>query len=108
MKSRSIPTCFAGSPWSRFRASPQNWTFNVWSYRRDDFLPLFGPPAATKEKIEEFTRALCEAGVEVVSVMAVYKWSSVDETERAAALDCWRAAIEVSLRAHCPVINTEF
>ena len=75
---------------------------------RDDFLPLFGPPAAGKEQTEGLTRALREAGVELVSVMAVYKWSSVDETERAAALDCWRAAIEVALRTDCRVINTEF
>jgi hypothetical protein len=42
---------------------------------------LFGPTAAGKEQTEGLTRALRDAGIELVSVMAVYKWSSVDETE---------------------------
>jgi myo-inositol catabolism protein IolH len=75
---------------------------------RDDFLPLFAPPVARKEQCEALNRTLREAGVELVSVMLVYRWSSVDDAEREAALDRWRTAIEVALRLECAVINTEF
>jgi myo-inositol catabolism protein IolH len=75
---------------------------------RDDFLPLFQEPAATPETIAAFNRALRETGVELASIMVVYRWSSTDPEERAQALAFWRKAAEVAIRTGCRRINTEF
>lgn len=75
---------------------------------RQDSLPLFVAPRASEERIREFNRALQETGVHLISLMAVYRWSSPDELERKAALRYWRQAIEVALRTECRTINTEF
>jgi myo-inositol catabolism protein IolH len=92
-----IPRVVAGLEFPSLELSP-----------RDDFLPLFAPPAAGTQQCEELKRALREAGIELASMMAVYRWSSADDAERNAAVDYWRRAIEIADRLGCTVLNTEF
>jgi myo-inositol catabolism protein IolH len=75
---------------------------------RDDFLPLFREPMATRESIASLGQALREVGTEVASTMVVYRWASTNPEERAQALDFFRRAAESALRVGCQTINTEF
>jgi myo-inositol catabolism protein IolH len=75
---------------------------------RDDFLPFFLHPRADKATIARFRTALAQAGVEVSSVLPLYKWSSPDEDERQAAVRYWKRAIQVAVDLGCQVMNSEF
>jgi myo-inositol catabolism protein IolH len=75
---------------------------------RDDFLPFFLHPRVGREGIAAFRRALTAAGVEVASVLPLYKWSGPDEDERQAAVRYWKRAIEVTVELGCDVMNSEF
>jgi myo-inositol catabolism protein IolH len=75
---------------------------------REDFLPLFTEPRADGSAISGFNAALRSTGVQLASLMVVYRWSSPDEEQRRAALSCWRRAIEIAIGAECRTINTEF
>jgi myo-inositol catabolism protein IolH len=52
--------------------------------------------------------ALRSAGVEVASVLPLYRWSSPDEAEREAAVRYWKRAIEITVELGCQVMNSEF
>ena len=75
---------------------------------RQDFLPFFLHPRAGSEQIAAFKRELGAAGVEVSSVLPLYKWSGPDEDERQAAVRYWKRAIEVTVELGCEVMNSEF
>jgi myo-inositol catabolism protein IolH len=75
---------------------------------RDDFLPFFLHPRADRAKIAEFKLALDAAGVEVASVLPLYKWSGPDEDERQAAVRYWKRAIQITVDLGCSVMNSEF
>ena len=53
---------------------------------RDDLLPFFLHPRADRAQIAAFRRELSAAGVEVSSVLPLYRWSGPDEDERQAAV----------------------
>src|SRR5206468_3959778 len=53
---------------------------------RDDLLPFFLHPRADKATVAGFKAALAGAGVEVATVLPLYRWSSPDEDERQAAV----------------------
>src|SRR5450432_469803 len=73
---------------------------------RDDFLPFFLHPRAGRAQIAAFRKALTAAGVEVCSVLPLYRWSGPDEDERQAAVRYW--AIQVTVDLGCRVMNSEF
>jgi myo-inositol catabolism protein IolH len=75
---------------------------------RPDFLPQYVHPRVGSEGIRAFRTALDRAGVEVVSILVLYRWSSPDESERAAAVRYWKRAIEVAGELGCARMNTDF
>jgi myo-inositol catabolism protein IolH len=75
---------------------------------RPDFIPFFRHPRADRTRIAEFRAALQRAGVEVVSLLPLFRWSSPDENERSAAVRYWRRAIEVAVELGCRRLNSEF
>ena len=48
---------------------------------REDFLPFFLHPRADRAQITAFRRALDTAGVQVSSVLPLYRWSGPDRSE---------------------------
>lgn len=75
---------------------------------REDFLPWFLPPRADKARIAEMKKACADAGIEIASLLALYPWASVDQSEREAAVMYWRRAINVAAELGCRVFNSEF
>ncbi len=75
---------------------------------REDFLPFFLHPRADRATIAAFKAALAAAGVEVASVLPLYRWSGPDEDDRQAAVRYWKRAIQVTVDLGCAVMNSEF
>lgn len=75
---------------------------------RPDFIPFFTHPRADRARIKEFRKALRETGVELSSVLPLYRWSGPDEDERRAAVRYWKRAIELTVELGCAVMNSEF
>jgi myo-inositol catabolism protein IolH len=75
---------------------------------REDFLPFFLHPRADAATIASFRRALAAAGVEVASVLPLYRWAGPDEDERQAAVRYWKRAIRITAELGCRVMNSEF
>jgi myo-inositol catabolism protein IolH len=75
---------------------------------REDFLPFFVHPRADRARITAFRKELAGAGVEIASVLPLYKWSGPDEDERQAAVRYWRRAIQITVDLGCDVMNSEF
>lgn len=75
---------------------------------REDFIPFFTHPRADRARIAEFRSALESTGVQLSSVLPLYRWSSPDEDERQAAVRYWRRAIEITVDLGCTVMNSEF
>ncbi|MBM7789612.1 sugar phosphate isomerase/epimerase family protein [Tenggerimyces flavus] len=75
---------------------------------REDFLPFFVHPRADAARIAEVKSALRESGVEIASVLPLYRWSGPDEDARSAAVRYWKRAIEICVELGCEVMNSEF
>ena len=75
---------------------------------RDDLLPFFLHPRADKATVAGFKAALAGAGVEVATVLPLYRWSGPDEDERQAAVRNWKRAIQITVDLGCQVMNSEF
>jgi len=75
---------------------------------RPDFLPFFVHPRANRDSVAAFRSELSVAGVDVVSLLPLYRWSSPDEDERQAAVRYWKRAIELAVELECSVMNSEF
>jgi myo-inositol catabolism protein IolH len=75
---------------------------------RDDFMPFFLHPRADRAGIAAFKAALAGAGVEVATVLPLYRWSGPDEDERQAAVRNWKRAIQITVDLGCQVMNSEF
>jgi myo-inositol catabolism protein IolH len=75
---------------------------------RDDFLPFFLHPRADDQAVTTFKAALRAAGVQLASVLPLYRWSGPDEDERQAAVRYWKRAIQIAVDLECPVMNSEF
>jgi myo-inositol catabolism protein IolH len=75
---------------------------------RDDFLPFFLHPRADRAQIAALRAALSAAGVQVCSVLPLYRWSGPDEDERQAAVRYWKRAIQVTVDLGVNVMNSEF
>jgi myo-inositol catabolism protein IolH len=74
---------------------------------REDFLPFFVHPRAGRGEIAAFKKALSAAGVQVCSVLPLYRWSGPDEDERQAAVRYWKRAIEITVDLGVDVMNSE-
>ena len=75
---------------------------------RADFLPFFLHPRAGKAQIAAFSKALAAAGVQISSVLPLYRWSGPDEAERQAAVRYWKRAIQITADLGVTVMNSEF
>ena len=65
---------------------------------REDFMPFFLHPRADRARCRRVQAgALDAAGVEVASVLPLYRWSGPDEDERQAAVRYWKRAIEITV-----------
>lgn len=75
---------------------------------RPDFIPFFTHPRADRARVAEFRAALRETGMEISSVLPLYRWSSPDEDERLAAVRYWKRAILLTVELGVTVMNSEF
>jgi myo-inositol catabolism protein IolH len=75
---------------------------------RTDFIPFFVHPRADRARVAEFRTALRDHGVELASVLPLYRWSGPDEDERQAAVRYWKRAIQLTAELGCTVMNSEF
>jgi myo-inositol catabolism protein IolH len=75
---------------------------------RPDFIPFFTHPRADRARVDEFRAALRDSGLELASILPLYRWSSPDEDERQAAVRYWKRAIELAVAVGCSVMNSEF
>ena len=75
---------------------------------RPDFIPFFVHPRADRAKVAEFRSALRETGLELASILPLYRWSSPDEDERRAAVRYWQRAIQLCVDVGCSTMNSEF
>ena len=75
---------------------------------RSDFIPFFTHPCADRSRVAEFRTALRETGIEISSVLPLYRWSSPDEDERLAAIRYWKRAIQLTVELGVTVMNSEF
>ena len=74
---------------------------------RDDFMPFFLHPRADRARVAELKTALRETGVQLSSLLPLYRWSGPDEGERQAAVRYWKRAIEIAVELDCAVMNSE-
>jgi len=72
---------------------------------RPDFIPFFTHPRADRAKVAEFRAAFRDTGIELASILPLYRWSGPDEDERQAAVRYWKRAIQL---AGCTTMNSEF
>jgi myo-inositol catabolism protein IolH len=75
---------------------------------REDFMPFFLHPRADRARVAELKTALREAGVQLSSLLPLYRWSGPVEDERQAAVRYWKRAIEIAVELDCAVMNSEF
>jgi myo-inositol catabolism protein IolH len=75
---------------------------------RPDFIPFFTHPRADRARVAEFRTALRETGLELASILPLYRWSSPDEDERLAAVRYWKRAIQLCVDVGCTTMNSEF
>jgi myo-inositol catabolism protein IolH len=74
----------------------------------EQFMPFFRHPRVDRAKIAAFKSAVDAAGVQIASVLPLYRWSGPDEDERQAAVMNWKRAIEVTVELGCDVMVSEF
>jgi myo-inositol catabolism protein IolH len=75
---------------------------------REDFLPFFTHPRADNAKVAELRRAMADTGVQIASMLPLYRWSGPDEDARQAAVRYWKRAIQITAELGCTVMNSEF
>ena len=69
--------------------------------------PFYKHPLFSKECEAEYRRALGETGVELSSLIVVYRWSGPTEEQRQLAVGYWRKIVELAVNLGVQVINTE-
>ncbi|MBA4700160.1 MAG: sugar phosphate isomerase/epimerase [Ruminococcus sp.] len=69
--------------------------------------PFYKHPLFSKECEAEYKKALKETGVELSSLIGVYRWSGPTEEQRQFAVTNWKRLIEIAVELGVRVINTE-
>lgn len=69
--------------------------------------PFYKHPLFSKECEAEYRKALKETGVELSSLICVYRWSGPTEEQRQFAVTNWKRLIEIASDLGVRVINTE-
>lgn len=79
---------------------------------RLDFCWFFSYPMANADTIRAFKTTLRETGVQLASLLPLYRWASPIEEERRARVPPgwrnWKRAIEIAVELECPTMNSEF
>jgi myo-inositol catabolism protein IolH len=75
---------------------------------REDFIPFFHHPRVDDATVAKFKQALRSAGVEVATVLPLFRWSGPDEDEREAAVRYWKRAIQIAVDLECDTMLSEF
>ena len=75
---------------------------------RPDFIPFFTHPRADRAKVAEFRAAFRDSGVDLASILPLYRWSGPDEDDRQAAVRYWKRAIQLAVDLGCTTMNSEF
>jgi myo-inositol catabolism protein IolH len=74
---------------------------------REDFIPFFRHPRVDMATVRGFKRELAAAGVELSSLLPLFRWSGPDEDERQAAVRYWKRAIQIAVELGVRVMNSE-
>jgi len=69
--------------------------------------PFYKHPLFSKECEQEYRKALQETGVEISSLICVYRWSGPSEEQRRFAVENWKKLIAIAVNLGVQVINTE-
>ena len=69
--------------------------------------PFYKHPLFSRECEAEYRKALKETGVELSSLICVYRWSGPTEEQRQFAVTNWKRLIEIASDLGVRVINTE-
>lgn len=69
--------------------------------------PFYKHPLFSKECEAEYKKALMETGVQLSSLIGVYRWSGPAEDQRQFAVTNWKRLIEIAVELGVQVINTE-
>jgi myo-inositol catabolism protein IolH len=75
---------------------------------RPDLCPFFVHPRANRQAVQELKTALRHHGVELASILPLYRWAGPDEDARQAAVRYWKRAIEICVELGCDTMNSEF
>lgn len=69
--------------------------------------PFYKHPLFSRECEQEYRQAMKETGVELSSLIAVYRWSGPTKEQRKFAISNWKRLIEIAVNLGVRVINTE-
>lgn len=69
--------------------------------------PFYTHPLFSEDCENEYKNALKDTGVEISSLICVYRWSGPSEEQRVMAVQNWKKLIEIAVKMNVPVINTE-
>jgi len=69
--------------------------------------PFYKHPLFSRECEQEYRQALRETGVELSSLIAVYRWAGPTDEQRQCAVANWKRLIEIAVNLDVQVINTE-
>lgn len=75
---------------------------------RADFLDWFVHPRVYPERLQSFKKSLKDHGVQLSSLLPMYRWASPHEEERVAAVKYWKKAIEIAVEMGVDTMNSEF
>ena len=73
-----------------------------------DFIPFFSHPRVDDAQVAKLKKAASDAGVGIVGLLPVQRWSGPDEPAREAAVRNFKRIIQIAVELEVPVINTEF
>ena len=73
-----------------------------------DFIPFFAHPRADGAQVAKVKKAAADAGVGIVGLQPVQRWSWPEELAREAAVRNFKRVIQIAVELEVPVINTEF
>lgn len=74
---------------------------------RSDFFFWHRYPKVDRAHLDEVKQAMASTGVQILSLVPVFNWSSPDEQERQAQVRNWRRLLEIADALGCPLVNTE-
>src|SRR6478672_1394983 len=74
---------------------------------RADFFFWHRYPKADDAAIAEVKKACKETGLQLLTLVPVFNWTSPDEQERQAQVRNWRRLLQIAAELECPAVNSE-